>query len=87
MQEQKSKFISLLRDITFKTLWINGSPSTKKYLNRIISNIVRYDTSEFKLTTNELSINNYKSIANCVDILLHNNDNTKLNSIENIQYV
>lgn len=74
MENIEPKFISLMNDMTFKTLWVKGSVLTKKYLNDIITKIVGLDVSDFNLSSNELGLNNYKSIANKVDILLVNED-------------
>ncbi len=87
MEEKQPKFISLMKDLTFKALWILGNDTTKEYLNRIIKNIVGYDVSDFYLGMNELGINNYKSVANKVDILLCSKDNlTKINIELNSEY-
>ena len=53
----KIKFISLLNDLTFKTLWIKGSVKTRKYLNELIAKIVGFDVSDFVLSSNELGLN------------------------------
>ncbi len=76
------KFISLMRDFTFKTLWVKGSENSKKFLNRIISNLVGYDTNDFILGMNELGANSYKSLANRLDILLCSKDNYKKINVE-----
>lgn len=77
---QRTIFISLLSDLTFKTLWTNGSKLTKLFLNKIISEAVGFDVTNFNLSTNELGLNNYKSMANKVDILLISLDKrTKVN--------
>ena len=74
------RFISLLNDVTFKTLWTNGKPLTKKFLYGIITETVGFDVSKFNLSTNEMGITNYKSMANRVDILLISKDErTKVN--------
>lgn len=59
-----------MQDFTFKTLWTNGNIYCRNYLNRIIKRIIDKDISEYSLYSNELSLNNYKSLANRVDILL-----------------
>ncbi len=80
-------FISLMRDFTFKTLWMKGSEDSKKFLNRIVFELVGYDTNDFILGMNELGANNYKSLANRLDILLCSKDNlTKINVEINSEY-
>ncbi len=86
-EEDNIRYISLLSDLVFKTLWTNGSKLTKNYLYRIISEIVGYDVSKYSLSTNELGMNNYKSMANRVDILLISEDKkTKINVELNKSY-
>lgn len=64
------RFISPLSDLTFKALWILGNKDIREYLNRIIYNVVGFSVRDFTLSSNELGIINYKSIANKVDTLL-----------------
>lgn len=74
------KYISLLSDLSFKTLWTNGSLLTKEFLKKTISEIVGFDVSGFVLSTNEIGLTNYKSMANRVDILLiSSNKKVKVN--------
>lgn len=52
MEEEKIKFISLMRDFTFKILWLTGSKESKTFLKRIISTLVGYDIKDYSLGMN-----------------------------------
>lgn len=82
MKKNKLKFISLMQDNIFKTLWSTKDEGVKEYLNRVISYIIGYDVKDFNLSTNELPLNNQYSIANRVDILLESKDKLKKVNIE-----
>lgn len=77
---EESKFISLMSDMTIKTLWVKGDIPSREFLNRIISNVVGFDVRKYTLFSNELGKESYKSLAKKVDILLVSPDkNTKIN--------
>lgn len=46
---KKARFISLMNDATFKTIWMKGKIKSREFLYRIIKEIVGYDVSSYKL--------------------------------------
>ncbi len=75
MNNNKIKFISLMQDIIFKTVWQSEDKLIKDYWNRLLQYIVGFDTSNYNLMMNELPINNIESISSRVDILLESPQN------------
>lgn len=79
---EEIKYISMKADITFKALWTLGNNEVKKYLIRIIEDVVKHDVNGYDMFSNKLGISNYSSIANRVDILLYNKSKHSTINIE-----
>ena len=47
MNNNKIKFISLMQDIIFKTVWQSEDKLIKDYWNRLLLYIVGFDTSNY----------------------------------------
>ena len=85
--EIENPFVPLTYDKLFKSLWLIGSKGTRNYFNRLISNIVNFDISNFILIPNELPIKRKDSKGNIVDILLESPDKKiKINIELNTKY-
>ena len=85
--EIENPFVPLTYDKLFKSLWLIGSKETRNYFNRLISNIVNFDISNFILIPNELPIKRKDSKGNIVDILLESPDKKiKINIELNTKY-
>ena len=81
------RFISLTKDSVFKTLYLKKNKDVFKFYERVIEYISKLKLSDYELTMNELSLENYESIFNKLDILLISKDKKrKLNIEMNSQY-
>ncbi len=74
------KFISLMQDIVFKTLWQSDDQLIKDYFRNLILYIVDIDISNYSFKMNEIPIDRVNDISSRVDILLESPDKqTKIN--------
>lgn len=78
---QNKKRMFLLKDSIFKTMY-KESESFRELLNNIFIHFFDFDLSKYKITSEELIINNIKDIKNRVDLLLSLEDENYLVNIE-----
>ena len=79
---EKVRFLSLMRDSVFKTLWLRQDKYVLEFFRRIIKYITNIDINDYELSSNELANYNYESIFNRVDILLYSKDKKRTLNIE-----
>ena len=77
---KETRFVSLMQDKVFKSLWQNPNPLIQDYFSNLLKYITDIDISHYNFSMNELPIDNNRDTQSKVDVLLESQDKqTKIN--------
>lgn len=72
--KKKVRFVSLMQDIVFKTMWQKDDLLIQDYFRNLLKYITKIDISNYNFNMNDIPINNDSDIQSKADILLESQD-------------